>query len=92
MDCSALGETEKKGDVMIDFIFSLAQFVAFLGLLCGMIVTFTNWRESGHFWGDFDPILGYELQSLKKRWSAAIGPQPLSAADREMVQSFKEAA
>ena len=77
---------------MIDFIFSLGQFMAVTGLLYGVIVTFANWREAGHFWGDCDPILASELRSLKARLSAAPGPQFLSTVPAGMVETFKEAA
>jgi hypothetical protein len=77
-------QTEKNGDVVIDFLFDLGLFMAFTALLCGMIIAFANWRESGSYWGDCDPILAAELQPLKERWVTASNPSPHATADAEM--------
>ncbi|MGZ5233192.1 MAG: hypothetical protein ACXWC3_24495 [Burkholderiales bacterium] len=50
---------------IVDLFFAFGQFIACTGLLYGMVVCFANWRESRHFWGDFDPILAYELRPVR---------------------------
>ena len=52
---------------MLDFLIACAQFVCFLGLIYGVILTFHAWRESGQFWGDVDPILADERVAMTER-------------------------
>lgn len=49
---------------MWDFVFALGQSLCLIGLAYGAILTFRNWRDSGQFWGDCDPILPHELHAV----------------------------
>ena len=76
---------------MIDLIFAVGQFLACVGLLYGMIVTFANWRESEAQPRDFDPIIACELP-LSSTLSRSAMAQPAGAPDRDVVETPRQAA
>jgi hypothetical protein len=76
--------------IMIDLMFSLVLFAAFIGLLYGFIVMFACWREAGHLRADFDPLLGYELHPRIERFLAAPEFPPSNAADAQSEENYRK--
>ena len=74
---------------MLDFLVAAAQFICFLALVYGIIVTFHNWRESRQFWGDVDPILAHERVEIAERLKSV---EPVLELKIQPVQAEPEAA
>ena len=75
---------------MIDLIFSVVLFAAFIGLLYGLIVMFSCWREAWRLRADFDPLLGYELHPRTERFLAASGFSCSNAADAQSGENYRK--
>lgn len=75
---------------MVDLIFSLVLFAAFIGLLYGFIVMFACWREARHLRADFDSLLGHELNPSIGRFLAAPDFLHSNAVDAQSGENCRK--
>lgn len=45
---------------MLDFLVAVGQFLCFIGLLYGLILTLANWKYAGSTECRYDPIIGHD--------------------------------
>ena len=77
---------------MLDFLFTVGQFLCVIGLLYGMILSIVNWEYSDPIERRYDPVTGHEgsRETADARLELSIVPVQ-SVATIETVRATKDA-